>query len=92
MPRWCIRRLWILVLCHNMSEHCSIVHSVVVINLSRNKNGLWLTGIIVLLQSPGKNLERATELLSSEIGMEGEENLDNFDELVGMFCNCTHLV
>ena len=91
MPRWCIRMLWILILCHNMSEHNSMGQSVVGISLSRNRNGLWLARIIVLLQSPGENLERATELLSSEIGMEGEENLDDLDGLVGIFRNCTHL-
>lgn len=53
---------------------------------------LCFTWIIDLLKSFAENFEGSAELLSSEIGIEGEEDLDDFDGFVRVFCYCTHLV
>jgi hypothetical protein len=49
------------------------------------------TRIIVLLKSFAENFKGTAELLGSETGVEGKEDLNNFDNLVRVFGDGTHL-
>jgi len=49
------------------------------------------TRITVLLKSFAEDFKGTAELLGSEIGMEGKEDLNNFDNFVRVFGNGTHL-
>jgi hypothetical protein len=49
------------------------------------------TRVIVLLESLAEDFKGTAELLGSETGMEGKEDLNDFDDFVGVLGNCTHL-
>lgn len=51
-----------------------------------------ITRVIVLVKGPCENFKRTNKLLSPEVWVKSEEDIDDLDRTISRFCfDCTHL-